>query len=204
MTNEEQPDGRKHQLHRGVRNDRCTRWADLQGTNLQAAYLAARTRGVSLQLERADFYRADLSGASLKGASAKGAVFYRARLRDTVLRDADLREAIFFEADLSGADFGRARLEGASFAGARNIPIELVSHLEDGNRYRSPDPAPSPGVPKVRSRCVFLSAPSARTPAQDSKCARLAELLASEGLVLETLPRRDYHRRMPCPRSPAA
>jgi len=110
--------------------------ADLQETNLQAAYLAARTRGVSLQLERADFYRADLSRASLKGASAKGDVFYQARLHDTVLRDADLREAIFFEADLSGADFGRARLEGASFAGARNIPIELVSHLEDGNRYR--------------------------------------------------------------------
>ena len=39
---------------------------------------------------------------------------------------------------------------------------------------------------------MFLSAPSVRTPAQDSMCERLAELLASEGLVLEMLPRRDY------------
>jgi hypothetical protein len=114
--------------------------------------------------------------------------FYQARLQDTVLRDADLRAASFFEADLSGADFGRARLEGASFAGARNIPVELVSHLDDGNRYRSPDPVPAPAAPTPRSPHVFLSAPTARTPAKDSMCARLAELLAREGLVLETLP----------------
>lgn len=63
--------------------------ADLQRTNLRNTYLPLRNSEGTL--ERADFYRADLSGSSLKRARAAHAVFYQARLRGTVLRDADLR-----------------------------------------------------------------------------------------------------------------
>jgi Pentapeptide repeats (8 copies) len=174
----------------GLAHARTLENADLQRTNLQDAYLAPRGSGGSLK--GADFYRADLSGASLKGAKAQGAKFYQARLQNTVLRGAHLQGASFFEADLSGADFGKACLEGASFAGARNIPDELVPHLRDGDRYCSADPAPTPAAAVPKSRHVFLSAPSTRTPAQDSMCERLAEMLNHEGLVLESLPPRDY------------
>jgi hypothetical protein len=143
-------------------------------------------------LEGADFFQADLSAASLKGANAKGAAFYQARLRNTVLRHARLQDANFFEADLSGANFDGAWLEGAKFASARNIPDELRRHIDDSGRYRSPDPAPAPAQRPTKSRHVFLSAPYARTPIQDSMCQRLAEILTNEGLVLDSLPRRDY------------
>jgi hypothetical protein len=185
--------------------------ADLQRTNLQDAYLAPR-KGWDGLLEEADFYRADLSEASLRGVKAQHAVFYQARLQGTVLEGADLRDAIFFQADLSGANFKSADLRdaifseadlsganfksadllGASFAGARNIPIELMPHLDEANRYRSADRAPAPAAPTAKRPHVFLSAPSDRTPAQYSMCERLAELFGREGLVLEALPRHDY------------
>jgi hypothetical protein len=123
----------------------------------------------------------------LRGADLRDANFFRADLSG-----ADLRDAIFFGADLSGADFGRALLEGASFAGARNIPVELMPHLDGEKRYCSPDRAPAPVAPAAERRRVFLSAPSDRTPAQDSMRERLVELLGRGGLDIEALPRHDY------------
>jgi hypothetical protein len=174
----------------GLAHAKTLNGADLQRTNLQGSYLAQKDLVVSI--EEADFYRADLSGASLKGVSAQRAAFYQARLQGTVLRDADLRNAIFYEAELSGADFRGALLDGASFAGARNIPAELVPHLDDANRYCSTDRAPGPAAPKAGLQRVFLSAPSERTPAQDSMYQRLIELLSREGLAIEALPPHDY------------
>lgn len=180
----------------GLAHAETLKCADLQRTNLQDAYLGPRECDGSVEradfLEHADFYRADLSGASLRGAKAQRAVFYQARLQGTVLRNADLRDAIFFGAELSGADFGGALLAGASFAEARNIPVELIPQLDRDNRYDSTDRAPGPAAPEDKPRHVFLSAPSDRTPAQDSMRERLVELLAREGLILEALPRHDY------------
>ena len=48
-----------------------------------------------MDFSHADCYRADLSGASLKGAHATQAVFYQARLQNTVLTAADLSKANF-------------------------------------------------------------------------------------------------------------
>src|SRR6185437_6689317 len=53
--------------------------ADLQGANLENAYLGARSRK-PVNLSRADLYQANLRGASLKGARAAGTVFYKADL----------------------------------------------------------------------------------------------------------------------------
>jgi len=164
--------------------------ADLQRTNLQDAYLAPR--GPAGTLKKADFYRADLSGASLTGARAQEAVYYQARLQDTIFKGADLRKASFFEADLSGANFTSALLDGASFAGARNIPVELTIHLDDELKYCSTVPAPAPAERAAKSQHVFLSAPSVRTPAQDSIYERIGELLSRYGLVVDSLPRREY------------
>jgi hypothetical protein len=98
--------------------------ADLQGTNLQRAYLGDTT------VSRADFYRADLSHGSLKRADARGAQFYQARLVGTVFTAADLRGANFFQADLTRAKFGadgshgslrRADVRKADFNEARLV-----------------------------------------------------------------------------------
>jgi uncharacterized protein YjbI with pentapeptide repeats len=98
--------------------------ADLQGTNLQRAYLGDAT------VAHADFYRADLSHGSLKRAAARKAQFYQARLVGTVLTAADLRCANFFQADLTRAKFGAESSEtslkwvdahGADFKRARLV-----------------------------------------------------------------------------------
>jgi hypothetical protein len=173
--------------------------ADLQRTNLQDAFLGSRQKkawwnfkATRCSLVHADFYQADLSAASLKGADARQAAFYQARLRNTVLRDANLQEANFFEADLSGANFRGSLLAGASFVSARNIPSELAPFIDAEGLYFSSKPAPSPAAAKPKSRQVFLSAPSNRTPTQDSICERLAEMLNRDGLVLDSLPPHDY------------
>src|SRR5262245_4946215 len=57
---------------------------DLQKTNLQNAYLGQKGEHPAPNLGRADFFRADLSAASLKGAKAVKAVFYQARLHNTI------------------------------------------------------------------------------------------------------------------------
>lgn len=174
----------------GLRHAQTLEKADLQRTNLQDAYLAPM--GAAGTLKEADFYRADLSGASLKEARAQEAKFYQARLQDTIFKGADLRNANFFEADLTGANFADALLDGASFKGARNIPVELTADLDDELKYCSDVPAPGPTERAQQSQHVFLSAPSTRTPAQDSMYERIGELLSRDGLVVDTFPRREY------------
>jgi uncharacterized protein YjbI with pentapeptide repeats len=113
--------------------------ADLQGCNLQNAYLGKRPDREP-DLSRADFFEADLSGASLKGAKALETVFFRTRLHRTVLRNAKLMGADFREAELAAADFRGADLEGvrfdganlagARFNGATNVPEDLALQLD--------------------------------------------------------------------------
>lgn len=176
------------------------RRADLQRTNLQTAYLGARTEGpsdaprsVTVDLSHADFYRADLSGASLKGAMARGAVFYQARLRDTVLRGADLRDANFYEADLGGANFDGAILTGASFNGARNILSALTEKLDGDGRYPHVEPFRTPPrAGPVAMLRVFVSKPGLLRTDQQQVLAALCRRLTAEGLQPELLERSDY------------
>jgi uncharacterized protein YjbI with pentapeptide repeats len=106
---------------------------DLQGCNLQNAYLGERPDRKP-DLSHADFFEADLSGASLQNATALDAVFYRATLRGTVLRGADVRGADFREADLDGANFRGAKLADARFDNAKNVPAEVENLLGDDGR----------------------------------------------------------------------
>lgn len=92
--------------------------ADLQGCNLQNAYLGERPDRRP-DLSHADFFEADLSDASLKDSVAREAVFFRATMERTVFRGADLRGANFRDAVLLGARFEDSKLDGADFAGAR-------------------------------------------------------------------------------------
>jgi hypothetical protein len=97
---------------------------DLQGCNLQNAYLGERPDRRP-DFSRADFFEADLSGASLRNVVAREAVFFKATMRGTVLKGAELEGADFRDADLEGARFEGANLSGARFEGARNLPEDL-------------------------------------------------------------------------------
>lgn len=118
--------------------------ADLQGANLEGAYLGDRARE-PVNLSRADLYRAILRGASLKGVRAAETIFYEADLSRAVLTHMDLRgadfraatlvEVKFAESDLAGAKFDGAKLQGARFKGARNIPDELRKQLDADETY---------------------------------------------------------------------
>jgi uncharacterized protein YjbI with pentapeptide repeats len=151
--------------------------ADLQKTNLQGAYLVARGPE-RLNVTRADFFRADLSGASLKGANAREAVFYQARLLNTVLRDADLRGANFAEADVRGADFRGSILDGASFENARNVPVEIKQHLDEAGRW-SPAANLATAAPAARP-VVFLSKPGSADIEARNLIAALVERVHDE------------------------
>lgn len=106
---------------------------DLQGCNLQNAYLGERPDRRP-DFSRADFFEADLSGASLKKAVAREAVFFKATCDGTVFQAAELEGADFREADLNGARFEGANLAGARFDGAKNIPKEVESLLDADRR----------------------------------------------------------------------
>lgn len=118
------------------------RYADLQGCNLEQAYLSGERLGRQVDLSDADLFEADLARASLKGSKAQRTVFYHATLANTVLanadlvgadfRDADLTGADFRHADLSGARFEGAVLTGAKFAAAKNLPAP-IEQLLDGD-----------------------------------------------------------------------
>lgn len=164
--------------------------ADLQKTNLQQAYLGARG-GRRVDLSGADFFRADLTGTSLKGALAKGAVFYQARLVNTVLRDADLENANFFEADVGGADFRGAALEGATFARARNVPAAIRDHLDVDGIYDGPGDRAGTNPEPVRP-IVFFSRPGAAEIETRRYLWALADRVRSQGFDLVELERGAY------------
>jgi uncharacterized protein YjbI with pentapeptide repeats len=166
---------------------------DLQRTNLQHAYLGVRSAGAATNLRGADFYRADLSGASLKGADASKAVFYQARLHNTVLKSTNLSGASFFEADLLGAKFDGATLTKASFKRARNLPEELAAHIADDGAYTGP--AKFEGQPHSGPRAlstVFISKPAVLTTPQGELLREVIHVLTTENVKIATVAREDY------------
>ena len=166
--------------------------ADLQRTNLQNAYLGARS-GVPPNLTRADFYRADLSAASLKGANAENAVFYQARLHNTIFKDANLSGASFFEADLLGANFSGATLRHAKFKGARNVPKDLLAHIGEDGTYCGPDICPRAAAAAVAARpTVFISKPGTLNVLQQELVRQVIGILADEDIDATTVERGNY------------
>jgi len=166
---------------------------DLQRTNLQNAYLGAKSNSPSPNLKRADFYRADLSGASLKGANAEDAEFYQARLHNTIFKNANLTGASFFEADLLGADFSGAKLHNASFSSARNIPRALAELIAENGVYRGPETFPrvAHSMPAQRPK-VFISKPATLHISQQEMVGEVIGILAEGNIDVATVERGDY------------
>jgi hypothetical protein len=99
--------------------------ANLNGTNLWAAYLAgANLAGASLNaanLTRANLAGANLSGASLRVTNLSGANLAGANLSRANLANSDLSRANLEGANLSGADLSGATLDGAILTNAVGV-----------------------------------------------------------------------------------
>jgi len=176
----------------GLRSAPTLEHADLQGTNLQKAYLGKKKSKIP-NLNYADFYRADLSGASLREASVVRADFYQSRLHNTIFRGADLTAANFFEADLLGANFKGAILERASFFGARNIPSGLSVHIGTDGMYMGKEPFSPPPAPTERDNLkVFLSRPGSLNTSQQEFVTHFLTLLDKERISAITVERDEY------------
>jgi hypothetical protein len=166
---------------------------DLQRTNLQNAYLGRKSNGVAPNLKRADFFRADLSAASLKGAYAPHAVFYQARLHNTILKDADLSGASFYEADLLGANFDGAKLHNATFIRARNMPEALNKQLAEDGTYCGPETFPRLAQSASYERPkVFISKPGTLNVLQQELVREITGILREENIDATTVERGDY------------
>lgn len=160
--------------------------ADLQKANLQGAYLGKRA-GKIVDLTGADFFRADLTMASLKNSVAREAVFYQARMTNTVLKGADLRDANFYGADLTGANFADTLLDGAIFANARNIPDSISCRLDESGRYTMNGPY---GLWKSDTgNRIFLSRPGAANIEVRQRVRALSDRIQHQGFdVIEISP----------------
>ena len=171
---------------------------DFQKTNLQFAYLGARTVDqdseeveVKTDLTYADFYRADLSHASLKKSNAKGAVFYQARMHYTVFSGADLRQANFYEADLHGAIFKGALLEKANFSKAKNLPLGFEDKLDEQGIYIDSKPFAAPNS-EANNTWIFISKPGSLNYNEQQFLNILQNKLEKEGFLIKTLERSAY------------
>lgn len=166
---------------------------DLQRTNLQNAYLGAKHKNIATNLKQADFYRADLSAASLKGANAENAVFYQARLHNTVFKNTNLTGASFFEADLLGAIFDDAKLLNANFIGARNIPKDLITYIDEYGIYSGPEKFPNETqLENVERPKIFISMPGILTALQEELVQEIKKILEKEKIDVTTVSRKDY------------
>ena len=163
--------------------------ADLQKTNLQNAYLGVKdSENIKINLAKADFYRADLSKASFKGAILNGAQFYQARLMGTVFKDADLQNSNFYEADILDANFSGAKLLGANFMNARNIPNEILIHLDSNGIYHLEELNEYKEKAKIK---VFISKPNSLNLEQQIRYNNLLQII-KERVDIETFERDEY------------
>ncbi len=167
---------------------------DLQKTNLQDAYLGVQKKqNKRINLSKGDFYKSDLSRASFKGAILNHTVFYQARLLGTVFKEADLRYANFYEANILGAKFKNAKLEGADFNFARNIPEDILVHLDNEGIYKT-NISISKDVeryePKEKLK-IFISKSNVLSLEQETRYENLLEILQERGKI-ETLERTEY------------
>lgn len=162
---------------------------DLQKTNLQNAYLGLKQnkdRGVDLS--NADFYKADLSNASLKGSILRNAQFYQARLMGTIFKDADLSGSNFYEADILNANFKNAKLVDANFRNARNIPDDILIHLDASGTYHLEKINTYKEEDKLK---IFISKSNSLNLEQQTKYEYLLQIL-KEKVLIETLERDEY------------
>ena len=137
---------------------------DLMRTNLQDAYLG-RKDDKRIIMNDTDLFLSDLSYALLQHIQGN-AIFYRAILFCTRIKDCDLTGANFCEADLTNVRFDRVILKDADFRGAINIPQAIAEKLvqvdlKDGNhKMIYPDAAPVTAKRASLDKTIFFSMPS--------------------------------------------
>src|SRR5215204_5490480 len=104
--------------------------ADLLGANLQEAYLQ------EANLQRANLFRANVEGADLQGANLQRASLYEANLIGAYLQEANLQEAYLQGANLQEAYLQEAYLQEANLEGADLQEADLQGAYLQGAKLR--------------------------------------------------------------------
>ena len=100
---------------------------DLQRTNLQDSYIGRKDTN-SIKMNDTDLYLSDLSYALIENVEGN-AIFYRAILLCTRIKNCKFENASFREADLTNVTFKNVVLKNADFTNAINIPDEIKENL---------------------------------------------------------------------------
>ena len=129
---------------------------DLQKTNLQDVYLG-RKDNRKIKIDSTDFYLSDLSYALLENLTGH-AIFYRAILFCTQIKNSDLSGSSFREADMTRVNFKNVLLKGADFSGALRVPEKIKAKLVDG--IYIDDDRVTIGYDLKSSKNIFFSMPS--------------------------------------------
>lgn len=165
---------------------------DLQKTNLQDAYIG-RKDGQAVIMEHTDFYLSDLSYALIDNAVGSP-IFYYAILFDTQIKNCHFEGANFCGADLAYTSFKNVFLDGADFTNAKNIPQEIMQHLErnDKGQMILHSAEPITARPAKSNNVVFFSMPSVMTKEEELLTKDYETYLQNKGIRVFYYIKDDY------------
>lgn len=163
--------------------------ADLQKTNLQNIYLGRKGSHIKMD-NRTDFFLADMSYALVENVIGVGAIFYRAVLFNTKIKNCTFTDADFSGADLSNVKFENVILYGANFRGAKNIPAAIAETL-DAEGKCSIQKAISTELPG-NGKKIFFSMPGTLSKADEVLTLSYKDVLENKGYEVEYYMKDDY------------
>lgn len=161
---------------------------DLQKTNLQDVYLGRKDETV-ITVTDTDFYLADLSYALLEHVSGK-AIFYRAILFCTQIKNSDLTGSSFREADLTRVNFKNVILKDADFTDALNVPLRIKEKLKEG-KYQDDAPVTA-GHDLGLGKDIFFSMPSVMEKSEELLTKDFKQFLERQGYNVLYYIKDDY------------
>lgn len=183
---------------------------DFQYVNLQNAYIDPLAQNVNLKYARArsnhkdkmthiqidfsnsDFYMSDLSHASFNNLNLSNAVFVQANLFQSVFRNCNLSGTDFKNADLYNCRFDKCTLIGAYFANAKNIPLEILTHLNQDGIYQEEITSAPTYAPQKLKKKIFISCLGNLTLHQDEYLDTLNDTLKKRDIEIIRYTRDKY------------
>ena len=136
-----------------------------------------------------DFYLADLSYALLEHVSGK-AIFYRAILFCTQIKNSDLTGSSFREADLTRVNFKNVILKDADFTDALNVPLRIKEKLKEG-KYQDDAPVTA-GHDLGLGKDIFFSMPSVMEKSEELLTKDFKQFLERQGYNVLYYIKDDY------------
>lgn len=163
---------------------------DLQKTNLQDVLLDNKDQ--EILMNGTDFFLADFSYANLEGIKGHGIILYDAILFNARIKNCDFTNADMRGADLTGVKFTNCILTGANFKGARNVPLEIQSRLDEDDLFVQGGRLSAKHDSKGKS--IFFSMPGMMAKEEEVITKQYKEYLEKIGYDVIYYKRDDYPR----------